>query len=214
MTPPCRLILAVILTPLAASHGCAPPAPPPPIAPTLPTTYRTPHATTEKPARAAVLPASAPPASPADDGVGEEETDEQAWQAIGSALGRAGDLKDGVYTFEIPRDDLEVTIRGNDVPTAAGIASEFRFYRCPCGLMNVLGKFVVADYEANDVLDALREGHVEIASVGPLLLHERPRLTLIHFVGENKSGGALAKTLRAALSWTGKERMAPQELDH
>ena len=146
--------------------------------------------------------------------VNEDETNEQAWQSIRGALDKPGDFRDGVLAFTFPRDDLEVTIQGNDTPVSAGIASDFRFYRCPCGMINVVGQFVVADYEANDVLDALREGHVQIASVGPLLLHERPRLLLIRFQGENKHGGRLATTLRTALSWTGKERMAPQKLDH
>ena len=143
----------------------------------------------------------------------EDETDEQAWQSIRAALGQGGAFRDNVLSFTFPRDDLEVTVQGNDTPIAAGVASDFRFYRCPCGLINVIGQFVIADYEANDVIDALREGHVEVASVGPMLLHERPRLLLIRFQGENKRGGALAKTLRTALSWTGRERMAPQKMD-
>jgi hypothetical protein len=151
----------------------------------------------------------APATAPADEG--EDETDEQAWNSIRAALGRPGDLRDGVLTFTFPRADLDITLQGNDIPVAAGLASEFRFYRCPCGLLNVIGQFVVADYEANDVLDALRAGHVEVALVGPFMLHERPRLLLIRFQGENKHGGALAKTLRTALSWTGEERMAPQQ---
>jgi uncharacterized protein DUF1259 len=152
--------------------------------------------------------------APQPDEDADDETDEQAWQSIRTALGKPGRFDDGVLSFTFPRDDLEVTIQGNDTPVGAGIASDFRFYRCPCGMINVIGQFVVADYEANDVLDALREGRVEIASVGPLLLHERPRLMLIRFQGENHHGGKLAKTLRTALSWTGKERMAPQKLDH
>jgi hypothetical protein len=143
----------------------------------------------------------------------EEETDAQAWQAIAAALGRPGELRDAVYAVTFPRDDLEVTVEDNVVPVAAGLASEFRFYRCPCGRINVVGQFVVADYEANDVIDALRQApdaRLEVASVGPLLLHERPRLTLIRVFGENKRGGTLARTIRTALSWTGKERMAPQ----
>jgi hypothetical protein len=161
------------------------------------------------------VPAQRPSAAaPAPGDANDDETDQQAWQSIRAALEKPGELRDGVLSFLFPRDDLEVTIQGNDTPVAAGIASDFRFYRCPCGLLNVLGQFVVADYEANDVIDALREGRVEVASVGPMLLHERPRLLLVRFQGENKHGGHLAKTLRTALSWTGKERMAPQKLDH
>lgn len=153
------------------------------------------------------------PAAAPDTPTAEEETDAQAWKSIAAALGRSGQLKAGIYRFVFPRDDLDVTIEGNAVPAAAGVESDFRFYRCPCGRINVTGQFVVADYEANDVVDALREGHVEVASIGPLLLHDRPRLMLIRFQGENKRGGALARTLRTALSWTGKERLAPQKVD-
>lgn len=149
----------------------------------------------------------------APDKAPDEETDEQAWAAIRAALGKPGDLRDGVYALSFPRDDLEPTLNGNEIPPAAGIASEFRFYRCTCGLINVIGQFVVADYEANDVVDALRAGHIEVASIGPLLMHERPRLLLVRFQGENKRGGTLARTLRTALSWTGKERMAPQKIE-
>jgi hypothetical protein len=198
--------LLFVLPPLAASHGCsvnmsetsgAPPASAPHSGAST-TTTRAPRGS-----------ARAPAPTSADEG--EDETDEQAWESIRKALGKTGDLRDGVLAFVFPRDDLNVTIQGNDIPVAAGLSSEFRFYRCPCGLLNVVGQFVVADYEANDVVDALREGHVEIASVGPLLLHERPRLLLIRFQGENKRGGVLAGALRTALSWTGEERMAPQQ---
>jgi len=142
-----------------------------------------------------------------------EATDTEAWKVISAELAKKGELKDGVYRVVVPRLDLEVTVEGNVVPASAGIESEFRFYRCPCGRINVVGQFVVADYEANDVIDSLRQGKIEVASVGPLLLHEKPRLLLVRFFGENRSGGVLAKTLRGALSWTGKERMAPQKQD-
>jgi hypothetical protein len=167
---------------------------------------------TQRPAVASTTPSAVAPADEAED-----ETDEQAWNSIRAALGKSGEFREGVLTFTFPRTDLDITLQGNDIPVAAGLASEFYFYRCPCGMLNVIGQFVVADYEANDVLDALRAGHVEVASVGPFMLHERPRLLLVRFQGENKRGGALAKTLRTALSWTGEERMAPQqkiELSH
>jgi hypothetical protein len=172
-----------------------------------------PHATYRSAPRAATRAPALSTRAPAVDEEAEDETDEQAWQSIRTALERPGDLRDGILTFTVPRDDLEITVQGNDVPVGAGLASEFRFYRCPCGLINVIGQFVVADYEANDVLDAVRDGHIEIASVGPFLIHERPRLLLIRFFGEHKRGGHLAKSLRTALSWTGKERMAPQKID-
>jgi hypothetical protein len=167
-----------------------------------------PHSPPPAPPRREPRPAAAP-----DTPTAEEETDAQAWESIAAALGRPGELKDGVYRVVFPRDDLDVTIEGNAVPAGAGVESDFRFYRCPCGRINVAGQFVVADYEANDVVNELQLGHLSVASLAPLMLDERPRLLLIRFFGENHSGGALAKTLRSALAWTGKERMAPRKLD-
>ena len=94
-----------------------------------------------------------------------EATDTEAWKVISAELAKKGELKDGVYRVVVPRLDLEVTVEGNVVPASAGIESEFRFYRCPCGRINVVGQFVVADYEANDVIDSLRQGKIEVASV-------------------------------------------------
>jgi hypothetical protein len=135
------------------------------------------------------------------------------WAEISRALGRTGVLHDGVYTITIPRDDFDVSIDGMGIPTAAGLESAFHFYRCPCGKMNVAGVFVLADYESNDVLDALRKGQVNVASIAPLLLYARPNLLALRFQAEG-DGATMAKTLRDALRCTGKERMAPQKLDN
>ncbi len=134
------------------------------------------------------------------------------WAEVSAILGKPGTLKDDVYTITVPRDDLRVTIEGMAVPTSAGLESVFWFYRCTCGKTSVVGQFVTADYEANDVIDALRAGRMKVASLSPLLMYEKPHLILIHFQGEGEPG-PMAKTLREALRWTGKERMAPQKID-
>ena len=153
---------------------------------------------------------------PVEEDPPPEETDAAAWRAVAEAMGKPGEWKARVYRFVYPRDDLEVTVEGNEVPAAAGIESEFRFWRCPCGRINVMGQFVVADYEANDVVDALRkdpDAGLRVTSIGPLMLNEKPRLIVVRFFGENRSAAALAKAMREALAWTGKDRMAPQKLD-
>jgi len=136
----------------------------------------------------------------------------QDWSDVSSVLGKSGVLKDGVYTIAFPRDDLNVSIEGMDVPTPAGLGSTFWFYRCTCGKKSVVGQFVVADYEANDVIDALRARQMKVASLAPLLMYEKPRLMLIRFQAEGEPG-AMAKTLKEALRWTGKARMAPQKIE-
>jgi hypothetical protein len=127
---------------------------------------------------------------------------------LDKTFGRKGEVKDGVYRLVTPRPDLFVTVNGMDVPTGAFLESDFRFWRCPCGKALVNGQFVVADYEANDVVNELQLGHLEIGGLGPLLLNERPRLLLVRFQGEGDAG-QLAKTLKSALSYTGEARNKP-----
>jgi hypothetical protein len=166
-----------------------------------------PPATTGRVAFAAEVAPTAP-AGPTTSPDAGEETDAQAWKAVSSQLDRAGATRGGVYVVTVPREDLSVGIEGMEVPTAAGIESVFSFYHCSCGKTSVVGQFCVTDYEANDVIDALRAGQIEVASIAPMLLHSRANPLLIRFQGEGKAG-PLAKTLREALRWTGKERMAP-----
>lgn len=131
------------------------------------------------------------------------------WKSIPEILGIEGEMGPQVYTVTIERDDLEVQNTNGFIPPAAGLSHQFHFFRCPCGKMNVVGQFCVAEYEANDVMDALRATTgFKIVSVAPMLLEETPRIVALRFQGE---GGAseLAKTLKSALEWTGEARMAP-----
>lgn len=132
------------------------------------------------------------------------------WKAeVGDVLGIAGELKDEVYRITVPRKDLDVRIDGMDVPTAAGIASNFYFYRCSCGKVSALGEFIVVDYEANDVIDALRPGTIiRVTAVGPIAIGDKPRLLSVRFHGEGE-GPAMAKLIKEALRWTGEERSKP-----
>jgi Domain of Unknown Function (DUF1259) len=160
-----------------------------------------PHAATAPAAPdLAAHPAVAPPTTQAAD---------PAWPVISKILERPGVLKDGVYVITVPRDDLDVTIDHMGIPTAAGLESVFYFYRCPCGKMNVVGQFVACDYEADDIVDALRKDAImKVPAIAPLLLYENPRLLLVRFQGEGDPA-ALAGVMREAIRWTGHERMAP-----
>ena len=118
---------------------------------------------------------------------------------------KPGVLHNGVYTITFPREDLPVSIEGMDVPMAAGIESTFHFYRCSCGKIVVIGQFVLADYEANDVLYALQKEDFLVSSVGPLLLYEKPPLLAVRFQAEG-APGRLAHALKSALEWTNRSR--------
>jgi hypothetical protein len=131
------------------------------------------------------------------------------WNTVARLLERPGVEHYGVYTVTVPRDDWNLAIEGMGVPAAAGVGSVLNFYVCPCGKTIVIGQICVADYELNDVIDALRAGRIEVASVAPMLLHTRPQPLLVRFQAEGNAAD-LAKALREAIHWTGKERMAAE----
>lgn len=141
-----------------------------------------------------------------------QQAEADAWKQIAGVLGKPGELRDGVYTVTFPRDDLNVRIEGMDVPTAAGIESTFRFYVCSCGKTVVLGQFVCADYEANDVAYALQKENLLISTMAPYLLYEKPRLMMVRFQAEGKPQ-PLAQAIKSAIEWTGKNRTpAPMKM--
>jgi hypothetical protein len=128
-------------------------------------------------------------------------------KALTEALeAKPGEIKGRVFTLTLPRADLDVnTIEMGDIPVEAGLATTIRMFRCGCGKYYVIGEFCVADYESNDVIDALRAGQFQIASVAPMLLQEKPRIVLIRFQGDNDIDGVI-KTLKEAVRWVGENR--------
>jgi hypothetical protein len=130
-----------------------------------------------------------------------------SYEVLSEKLKLKGVERDEVITFTVPRDDLLVSTRDiGTIPTAAGMASTFHFFRCPCGKLNVVGDFLVADYEANDVVDELRQvPDIQVASVAPVLLMEHPRLLSVRFAGQ-ASADDVARAVRAALDRTGDAR--------
>ncbi|HLL91227.1 MAG TPA: DUF1259 domain-containing protein [Tepidisphaeraceae bacterium] len=130
-----------------------------------------------------------------------------SYEVLSERLKLEGVERDEVITFTVPRDDLLVSQRDiGEIPVAAGMASTFHFFRCPCGKLNVVGDFLVADYEANDVLDELRQvPDLQIASIAPVLTQERPRVLSVRFAGQ-ASADEVARAVRAALDRTGEAR--------
>ena len=168
------------------------------------------HAFVEAPAAPKHAPRSIPPAT-------SQPTDPNFdWKGeIGdiltspTGLNAALNIPDQVYTVTVPRPDILLQIEGMSVPTAAGIASTFHFYRCTCGKMSLLGEFIVIDYEANDVIDALRAGAIiRITAVSPIAIGDQPRLLSVRFHGEGEAS-PLAKLVKEAMRWTGEQRMKP-----
>jgi hypothetical protein len=147
-------------------------------------------APTTRPAEA--VPATAPAESP--------------WPKLAELLGLKGTEKKGVYTVTIPRTDLYVTTPdAGEIPVGAGLESTFHFFMCPCGKTNVIGTFLLADYESSDVIDELRAAQIHVVSVAPALYNETPRLLTVRFQGEGQAE-PIASAIKAAVGRTGEAR--------
>jgi hypothetical protein len=134
------------------------------------------------------------------------------YQQATAMLGGERSMKDGVLDIRLPRRDLWVQADLMEVPTEAGLASNLYFFRCSCGKDRLVGDFVLTDYEVNDVLDALRAGRIDVASVSPMFIGDKPRMMEVRFQAEG-TVGELAKTLQGALEWIGDARTAKQPIE-
>jgi hypothetical protein len=153
----------------------------------------------------------APAAAPAAAAQADDHSSSIDAKALSAILGVNGDLKNSIYHVTVPREDLSVSVEGMFVPVDAGLASVFHFWVCSCGKTVVYGEFCLADYEVNDVVDALRAGGVRVTSVSNLLIGEQPKLMGVRFYAEG-DGPELAKAIKAALNNTGEARNAKQPL--
>jgi hypothetical protein len=161
--------------------------------------------TTPPPAKLVQLPATAPSAKPDRPQLGAD--DPETWALISKTLGLKGTFGRDAYTVTVPRDDLWVNTDLGEIPTEAGLETKFHFFKCPCGKTSLVGRFVVADYEANDVIEELQTDHqLKIAGMSPMFLREKPRVLTIFFQGTGEAE-QLARILKGALSYTGDQRL-------
>jgi hypothetical protein len=147
----------------------------------------------------------ATPTTPAEPD--QKQLDPAHLKAIAQAVGaKPGVINGKVCTITIPRDDLDVmNLEMGEIPVEAGLATTLHVFRCGCGKYYVIGDFIVTDYESNDVIDGLRAGQFQIASVSPILFQERPRLLSIRCQGEGQIED-VTKTLKETFRWIGENR--------
>jgi hypothetical protein len=120
------------------------------------------------------------------------------WKTVTAPLGGEQIVSPDSFAVIVPRSDVDLESEMGQVPVSAGIASHFYFFRCPCGKVKLLGDFLARDYEADDVIDALRSGQFTVVSMSPILQNTRPSMLSIRFQAEG-DGDDLVQTLRKAL---------------
>ena len=118
-------------------------------------------------------------------------------------LGRQGDFKDRVLKVNIPRNDLQVTVKGVPTPTPFGFGGWVAMTKGQGGTEVMMGDLVLLEDEVNPVMSAILDNGFEVTALHNHFFWEQPRIFYMHIHGQ---GAALdlAQKLRPALSLIGK----------
>ncbi len=120
---------------------------------------------------------------------------------IVKALGRKGAVMGEGYKVSFPRSDLHVVVGKVVIKPALALTAWAAFER-PGGEAIAYGDLVLLESEVNPVISKLEERGIEILALHNHLIHERPRIMYIHFMGRGNESD-LAKGLAAAIALTG-----------
>jgi hypothetical protein len=85
-------------------------------------------------------------------------------ETVEEAIGRKGNLNNGVLGYGIPRSDT-VIAHGMIIPPALGLAETINFQEAGTGQVPATGDFVLTSDEVNSVIDALREHHILVTAL-------------------------------------------------
>jgi hypothetical protein len=121
------------------------------------------------------------------------------YQAVLTALGRAGDFKDGVLKVNIPRGDLKVVIGQRSAPTPFGFGGWVALTKGTTGTDVMMGDLVLTEDEVNPVMSALLDNGLEVTAVHNHFFWEQPRIFYMHVHGTGTPAD-LAKRLQPALA--------------
>jgi hypothetical protein len=130
------------------------------------------------------------------------------YQAVLTALGRAGDFKDGVLKVNIPRSDLKVTIKQRPAPTPFGFGGWVGLTKGTDGSEVLMGDLVLTEDEVNPVMSALLDNGIEVTALHNHFFWDQPRVFFMHVHGMG-SAADLAKRLQPALALIPKPAAAP-----
>ena len=117
--------------------------------------------------------------------------------ALDRAIGAKGKSNGGLYQYSIARA-VPVTEEGMRVPPAMGSAQSVNFQPTGGGKAAITGDFVLTAQEVAPVMQALRDGGIEVTALHNHMLDEQPRLFFMHFWADDDAA-KLARGIGAAL---------------
>lgn len=125
------------------------------------------------------------------------------YKGVLADIGRAGDFKDGVLKVNIPRSDLQVTIRRRPAPTPFGFGGWVAFTKGAQGMDVMMGDLVLMQDEVSPVMSALLDNGLDVTALHNHFFWEQPRIFYLHVHGVGNAA-ELTRKLKPALALIGK----------
>jgi uncharacterized protein DUF1259 len=125
------------------------------------------------------------------------------WSKVTAILGTTGKQNGMLLSYTFPRNE-KLTESGMEMPPSMGMATAINFQ------MNgdkaaITGDFVLLADEVNPVVKALTENGITPTAIHSHMLHDEPRLFMMHFWAVDNPE-KLARGLKAALDKTNSKR--------
>jgi len=131
------------------------------------------------------------------------------WADVGTAFGRAGDMKRFMYHTAFPRRDLKVFSHGVLIDPALALGTHVSFVRYADGSTLLMGDVVVAESELQHFCDVLQQHGIMQTALHKHLLAHKPDVWWLHVHAHGHDPVAVARGLRAALDRTGTPPAEP-----
>lgn len=106
--------------------------------------------------------------------------------AIEEAVGKKGRYveEEAVYTVALPRNDVTVRIKGEDVPIPFGFAGWVSFKKTLDGRRTILmSDTVLREEEVNPLISSAQEQGLEVSALHNHFFYEEPRIFYLHLHG-------------------------------
>jgi len=143
----------------------------------------------------AVLEVTGTPLAPAM----QNQTQTIDWNKVTGILGTTGKQNGILLQYTFPRNE-KLTESGMEMPPSMGMATTINF-QMSGNIAATTGDFVLLADEVNPVIKALTENGISPTAIHSHMLHDEPRLFMMHFWGVSDPA-KLATGLKAALDKT------------
>jgi hypothetical protein len=144
----------------------------------------------------AVLEVTATPLTPP---AVQSQTQAPDWSKVTAILGTTGKQNGMLLQYTFPRNE-KLTESGMEMPPSMGMATAINF-QMSGDQAAITGDFVLLADEVNPVVKALTENGITPTAIHSHMLHDEPRLFMMHFWAVDDPE-KLAKGLKAALDKT------------